>query len=78
MKSFSSDGPGHWLDAEPTDEALMVIEAEMPVIQAELILLDDEIKRLSHDVASEPPVRRRVRRHRRRVMAAINWAGVAR
>ena len=30
MKSFSSDGPGHWLDAEPTDEALMLIEAEMP------------------------------------------------
>ena len=68
MKSFS---PGHWLDAEPTDEALMLIEAEMPVIQAELILLDDEIARLGYDVDTEPVVRRRVRRQRRRVLSEV-------
>ncbi|MGW2591343.1 DUF6284 family protein [Streptomyces sp. NPDC001515] len=56
------------LDFEPTDTELDAIEHEMPVIVAEVELLDAQIMTLDRP-ASELDVRR-IRRARNRVMAA--------
>ncbi|MFE7902129.1 DUF6284 family protein [Streptomyces sp. NPDC057424] len=53
---------------EPTDAELDAIELEMPVILADVDLVDAEIAALEHNPAELDA--RRVRRARRRVLAA--------
>ncbi|MGW4028487.1 DUF6284 family protein [Streptomyces sp. NPDC004838] len=67
-------------DREPTSVELAAIEAEMPLIAAEVELLDAQITAIDRSIPSELDVRR-VRRARRRVLAArrtlANRAGTA-
>ncbi|OEU95477.1 DUF6284 family protein [Streptomyces oceani] len=54
---------------EPTDAELKEIEAEMPVITAEVELLDAQILVLGRPVSELDE--RRIRRARRRLLAAV-------
>jgi len=58
-------------DMEPTAADLAKIEAEWPVIEAELAVLDAEISVLTTPGGPSPLDRRRVRRARRRLLAAL-------
>ncbi|MEW1903306.1 DUF6284 family protein [Streptomyces sp. NPDC086147] len=55
-------------DGEPSDAELDAIEIEMPLIEAEVDLLDVEIALLDRSVSVLDA--QRLRRHRRRVLAA--------
>ncbi|MEV6357690.1 DUF6284 family protein [Streptomyces hydrogenans] len=55
-------------DGEPSDAELDAIELEMPLIEAERDLLDVEIALLDRPVSELDA--QRLRRHRRRVLAA--------
>ena len=66
-----------WWDTEPTTADLMAIEAEWPAIEADLILLDAQYPPVP--AVTGPVTVRRVRRTRRRVLAASTVrAGVTR
>jgi hypothetical protein len=55
---------------EPSPADLAAIEAEWPLIAAELDLLDAEIREINAEPAASVLDRRRVRRAQRRVLAA--------
>ncbi|MCM1949516.1 DUF6284 family protein [Streptomyces sp. G2] len=55
-------------DGEPSDAELDAIELELPLIEAEVDLLDVEIALLDRSVTDLDA--QRLRRHRRRVLAA--------
>ena len=57
-------------DEEPTAAALAAIEAEWPLIDAELAVLDAEIRALAVAGGPSPLDRRRLRRAERRALAA--------
>jgi len=57
-------------DREPTASELAAIEHEWPLIEAELVLLDAEIRILSIENGPSPLDRRRLRRTVRQVLAA--------
>jgi hypothetical protein len=57
-------------DREPTAADLAAIEAEWPLIEAELDVLDAEIAALWHAGGTSPLDWRRLRRARRRLLAA--------
>ncbi|MGI8446643.1 MAG: DUF6284 family protein [Streptosporangiaceae bacterium] len=70
MRIARGESPG-----EPTAADLAAIEAEWPLIDAELALLDEEIRRLSAAGGPSPLDWRRLRRAERRVLAARLIAG---
>ncbi|TJZ93185.1 DUF6284 family protein [Actinacidiphila oryziradicis] len=57
-------------DREPTTEELAVIEREMPVIRAEIELLDAQIAAMHHPLS--PLDTRRLRRAERRLLAELS------
>ncbi len=62
--------PIPWDDQEPTADDLAAIEAEWPLIDAELAELDASIRVLMADGGPSPLDWRRLRRAERRVLAA--------
>jgi Family of unknown function (DUF6284) len=58
-------------DVEPTPADLAAIEAEWPVVEAELGVLDAEIAALTAPSGPSPLDWRRMRRARRRLLAAL-------
>jgi hypothetical protein len=62
-------------DEEPTAAALAAIEAEWPLIDAELAVLDAQIRALTAAGGPSPLDWRRLRRAERRVLAA--WLRLA-
>jgi hypothetical protein len=57
-------------DEEPTAAALAAIEAEWPLVEAELAVLDAQIRALSAAGGPSPLDWRRLRRAERRLLAA--------
>lgn len=62
--------PIPWDDQEPTDAELAAIEAESPQIEADLALLDAQIRVLTADGGPTQIDWRRLRRAVRQVLAA--------
>lgn len=70
--------PIPWDDQEPTPGELARIEREWPLIEAELALLDAQIRALSATGGPSPLDWRRLRRAQRRMLAArLRMTGLA-
>ncbi|MGH3487466.1 MAG: DUF6284 family protein [Actinopolymorphaceae bacterium] len=67
---YHVDEAGPVEDREPTADELAAIEAEWPVIEAELAALDEQIRALTVAGHGSELDRRRARRVERRVLAA--------